>query len=89
MKKLSILSAGLAMFFAANVWAGEYGNHCATGLSLGKFISTDCSINQTVNGKTYCFGNQEALEAFKKDPKGTIMKASDFYKKDAMQDKAM
>jgi YHS domain-containing protein len=89
MKKSTILTAVLATFFAVNAWAGEFGNHCTTGLAMGKFISTDCSINQTVNGKTYCFGNQDALDAFKKDPKGTIMKASDFYKKDAAKDKAM
>lgn len=88
MKKSAILSAVLATLFTVNVWAGEFGNHCTTGLSLSKFVSTDCSINQTVDGKTYCFGNQEALEVFQKDTKGTIMKAAAFYKKNA-KDKAM
>ena len=30
------------------------------GLALGKEIRTDCSINATVQGKMYCFGNEDA-----------------------------
>ena len=29
---------------------------------------TDCSISQKIDGKTYCFGNNSAKEAFMKDP---------------------
>jgi|GEM_PF-2432224 len=44
---------------------GEFGNHCAWGLTMGKQISTDCSVNwkDSTSGKIYCFSS----EAFKTD----------------------
>ena len=29
---------------------------CTQGLATGKDVQTDCSINATIKGKTYCFG---------------------------------
>jgi hypothetical protein len=39
---------------------GEFNNMCAESLSMGKDTPTDCSVNATIKGKTYCFGNEEA-----------------------------
>ena len=48
---------------ATAAWAvsGEFGNMCAMSLAAGKDTQTDCSINAQLQGKTYCFGNKEAM----------------------------
>ena len=48
---------------------GEFNNMCAESLSMGKDTPTDCSVNATIKGKTYCFGNEEAKATFMKDRK--------------------
>jgi YHS domain-containing protein len=48
---------------------------CTEGLALHKDIQTDCSINATLQGKTYCFGSKEAMAEFMKDPTGNMAKA--------------
>lgn len=58
--------------------AGEYDNHCAMGMAIGKEVKTDCSISSDINGKTYCFGNEEAKTEFMKDAAGNIDKATAF-----------
>lgn len=65
----------LGMATAAMAVTGEYDNMCTMGLALGKEVKTDCSINETLQGKTYCFGNAEAKTMFMKDPQGNIAKA--------------
>jgi YHS domain-containing protein len=60
---------------------GEYSNYCAMGLAKGQKISTDCTIHGQVEGKTYCFGNQAAMDEFMKDPKGNLTKAEAYYSK--------
>ena len=59
--------------------SGEYDELCAMGLALGKDIQTDCSINETINGKKYCFGNETARTIFMKDPEGNLAKAEVYY----------
>lgn len=61
-------------------YAGEYDNHCAMGMAIGKEVKTDCSINSEINGKTYCFGNEEAKVTFMKDSVGNIEKANAYQK---------
>ena len=51
---------------------GEFDNMCTQGLAMGKDVHTDCSVNATLTGKTYCFGNEEAKAAFMKDPEGNL-----------------
>jgi YHS domain-containing protein len=51
------------------------------GLALNKEIKTDCSVNGTYDGKTYCFGNEQAKKDFMKDPKANLAKAHAFYSK--------
>lgn len=52
---------------------------CTEGLALGKDINTDCSINTVLNGKTYCFGSEQAKADFMKDPTGNLAKAQAYY----------
>ncbi|HSH63949.1 hypothetical protein [Methyloceanibacter sp.] len=40
---------------------------------------TDCSISEKIDGKTYCFGNNAAKEAFLKDPAANIAKAQETF----------
>jgi YHS domain-containing protein len=58
---------------------GEFRNQCTTGLAGGQHIYTDCSINTKAEGKTYCFGNQAAKDAYTKDSAGTLTKAKQFW----------
>ncbi len=84
MTRTAILSAVtgamlLGLATAAFAATGEYDDLCTMGLALGKEIKTDCSVNATIDGKTYCFGNEDAKTIFMKDPKGNLAKAQDFY----------
>ena len=60
---------------------GQFDNMCTMGLALGKEVKTDCSINETVAGLSYCFGNAEAKTMFMKDPEGNLAKANANYSK--------
>ena len=66
---------------ATAAWAvtGEYDNLCTMGLALGKEVKTDCSVNATIGGKIYCFGNEDAKTIFMKDPQGNLAKAQVYY----------
>jgi YHS domain-containing protein len=77
----SAIAGAMLLGLAAAAFAatGEYDNMCTMGLALGKDIQTDCSINETIEGKTYCFGNDEAKTIFMKDPKGNLAKAQVYY----------
>jgi YHS domain-containing protein len=54
---------------------------CAEGLALQKEIKTDCSIHGVYQGKTYCFGSEQAKKDFMKDPAANLAKAEQFYSK--------
>jgi YHS domain-containing protein len=64
---------------AAYAATGEFDNICAQGLTVEKSVETDCSVNETYNGKTYCFGNEQAKTDFMKDPDASIAKAETYY----------
>jgi YHS domain-containing protein len=66
---------------AAIAATGEFNNMCAEGLALHKVIKTDCSVNGQYDGKTYCFGNEQAKTAFMKNPKANLAKAEQFFSK--------
>jgi YHS domain-containing protein len=57
----------------------EFDGLCTMGLALGKEIKTDCSINAMIDGKTYCFGNEEAKIVFLKRPEQFLDQAAVFY----------
>ena len=86
MKK--IVAGAIASLFVAGVafaapTAGEFGNHCAWGLTMGKQVATDCKINWTdeKTHKTYCFSSDEAKTSWAKDVAGNEQKASTEYSK--------
>jgi len=54
---------------------------CAEGLALHKNIKTDCSINSSFKGKTYCFGSEQAKADFLKNPDANLAKAEAYYSK--------
>jgi YHS domain-containing protein len=78
---LALALAGAMLFATAATAAttGEYDNMCTMGLALGQNVETDCSINSEIDGKTYCFGNEEAKTLFMKDPEGNLAKAETYY----------
>ena len=71
----------LGMAPAALAVNGEFGNMCAASLAAGKDTPTDCSINSQIQGKTYCFGSQEAMAEFMKNPTENLAKAQAYYSK--------
>ena len=48
----------------------------ARGPKCQLWVKTDCSINETVAGLSYCFGDQNAKAMFMKDPKGNLADAA-------------
>jgi YHS domain-containing protein len=78
----SLLALALMLGLASTAFAatGEFKNMCSWGLANHKDVPTDCSVNTTIKGKTYCFSNQEAKANFMKDPNANLAKAESFYK---------
>jgi YHS domain-containing protein len=60
---------------------GEFNNECTMGLASHKIVHTDCSINGTYRGKTYCFGSEAAKTEFFKNPSQNLAKAEKYYDK--------
>ena len=67
---LSTMAAALLFATAAiGAASGEFDNMCAEGLALGKDVKTDCTVSETIDGKTL----------FMKDPQGNLAKAQTYY----------
>jgi len=93
MKKILSGLAVVAFALAGNVYADAgsghgdmskpFGTMCAYGLSMGKSVNTDCTINWTdTNTKMeYCFSNEEAKTNWAKDIHGNMAKATTEYGK--------
>ena len=82
MLRMCLAAAALLLCGAALAVAGtegEFDNDCVMGLAFGKDIKTDCSINTTYNGRTYCFGNETAKTVFLKRPEEFLTKAQVYY----------
>jgi len=84
MKRTYVTSAlagafALGLATAALAVTGEFDNMCTQGLAMGKQIKTDCSINGKLEGKTYCFGSEEAKTEFMKSPDANLAKATTVY----------
>jgi YHS domain-containing protein len=71
-----VLGLGTATLAATK---GEFDNMCTQGLAMGKDVQTDCSVNATIKGKTYCFGNEAAKTEFMKNPEANLAKAQAYY----------
>ena len=67
--------------FAMPVQAGEYGNRCALGMANENDVKTDCSVSEDIDGKTYCFGDEDAKAAFMEDAAANVEKADAYAKK--------
>ena len=75
----SILFASL-MGLSVSAFAGEFNDECSWGLANDKHVKTECKVNLTrEDGKTYCFSNDRALEAFMKDPTNNMKKANETF----------
>jgi uncharacterized protein YjbI with pentapeptide repeats/YHS domain-containing protein len=83
MRIFKILLVGITLLFSSITFAGEFDDHCTTGLSDGTMIKTKCEINELYKGKTYCFGSKASRDAFLHDPDTIIAKASAYYAKNA------
>jgi YHS domain-containing protein len=70
----------LGVVTTAYAATGEFKNQCSWGLANHKDVQTDCSINSTFKGKTYCFSSQEAQANFMKNPTANLDKALAFYR---------
>jgi YHS domain-containing protein len=82
MIRVLLLSATALLATAALATEGpapEFGGECVMGLALGKDIHTDCSVNTVIDGRTYCFGNEQAKEIFLKKPEEFLTKAQVYY----------
>lgn len=77
----SAVVGSLMLATAAVAATGEYDNMCTMGLAMGKEVKTDCTISGQIDGKTYCFGSEEAKTTFMKDPKGNLAKAEAYHMK--------
>ena len=65
---------------AAYAVTGQFGDMCSWGLANHKDVQTNCSVNATIKGKTYCFSSEDAKNQFMKNPSGNLAKAESFYK---------
>lgn len=75
----SVVGAGL-MALSVSVFAGEFNNECSWGLANDKHVKTDCKVNAVrEDGKTYCFSNDKAMEAFMKDVPAHLKKAKEVF----------
>jgi YHS domain-containing protein len=77
------LAGAFSLTLATGAFAvtGQFNNMCAEGLALHKEIKTDCTVNAVYEGKTYCFGSEQAKKDFMKDPSANLAKAETYYKK--------
>ncbi len=79
MRTITAIIAAALLGISTFASAGEMGDECAWGLANGKHVKTDCSVNMEKDGKTYCFSNDKAKEAFMKDPETNMKKAKKVY----------
>jgi YHS domain-containing protein len=57
----------------------EFGGQCAMSLAEGQQVATNCSVKWAApDGKTYCFGDEDAKQRFLKDPDGNLERAREF-----------
>jgi YHS domain-containing protein len=78
----SSLALAFVLGFATTAYAatGEFNNQCSWGLANHRHVQTDCTINSSYRGRTYCFGSQEAQTNFMMHPHRNLAKAESFYK---------
>ena len=74
------LAVALMLGLATTAYAatGEFSNMCSWGLANHKDVPTDCSVNASFKGKTYCFSSRDAKSQFMKNPSSNLTKAESF-----------
>lgn len=85
MRRVLIASSAAAVLIASSTLAiaapkGEFNDMCAEGLALHQIVHTNCSVNTTINGKVYCFGNAKARKIFMMHPQENLKRAIAYYK---------
>ena len=70
----------LGVVTTAYAVTGQFNNQCSWGLANHQHVKTDCTINSSYRGQTYCFGSQEAQTSFMKSPAENLAKAQAFFK---------
>ena len=70
----------LGLTTGAYAATGQFDDLCAWGLANHKDVHTNCSVNTTIKGKTYCFSSEDAKSQFMKNPSTNLAKARSFYK---------
>lgn len=83
MKILQVFFTASLLLLPQLVYAGELDNNCTNGLANGMLIKTKCEINTVFEGKTYCFSSTESQQKFSENPKQMVMKATEFYARNA------
>jgi hypothetical protein len=57
----------------------QFGGQCAASLAAGRHVMTDCKITWTdKDGKTYCFGDDNAKQTFLENPAENLERARSF-----------
>jgi len=79
--KTYLLASVILLGFAGSAYAatGQFDDMCAWGLANHKDVQTDCSVNTTIKGDTYCFSSQDAKAKFMQHPGANLKKAETFY----------
>lgn len=80
--RMLLLGALLLAVGTVHAAGEEFKGSCAYGLSeYGVDVKTNCSIRwaDPSSSKIYCFGNEEVLGKFLKDPVANIRKAEATY----------
>jgi len=83
MKSVQSIFAAVMLLLSQWAYAGEFDDHCATGLAGGMLIKTRCEISTVFADKTYCFASQESRQRFLESPDGMVKKAAEFYAKNS------
>ena len=80
MRQATLFAAAILMSLSASAFAGEFNNECSWGLANDKHVKTECKVNAVrEDGKTYCFSNDKAMDAFMKDPAVHMKKAREAF----------
>jgi hypothetical protein len=56
----------LGLATAAYAVTGQFDNMCSWGLANHKDVQTNCSVNTTIKGNTYCFSSEDAKNQFRR-----------------------
>lgn len=83
MKSVQIMFATVMLLLTQLAYAGEFDDHCATGLAGGMLIKTKCEVSAIFEDKTYCFSSQASKKKFLDSPDGMVKEAAEFYAKNS------